>query len=170
MKRALDYVASSLTQSSKMGLCVKTLDRKVLFQNSVCKRVCGEVTGQVCSTGCMEGFSQHPEDPVLDEGAQMRAGIHSHGHLIDAVLLNDQEFLTTIFYDKQDLVVRKMESVKSLPLTRMEKRVLQLLLEGRSNKEMVETLCVSISTVRTHLNHIYQKLPPELLALVEVRF
>lgn len=170
MKKASTELTDSLSQSRKVGLCIKTLDRTVLFQNSLCKQICGDVTGKTCSTGCMDGLALHPEDPVLDEGVRVRTGIQSNGHLIDAVLLNDQEFLTTIFYDKQDLVERKMESVKSLSLTRMEKRVLQLLLEGRSNKEIVDTLCISLSTVRTHLNHIYQKLPPELLALVEIRF
>jgi len=44
------------------------------------------------------------------------------------------------------------------PLTRKETRVLQLLSEGYSNSTMAEKLCVSDSTVRTHLRNINSKL------------
>lgn len=168
-KDSMVNVSSTLEKSSKLGVCIKTLDRTVLFQNSICKKVCGDVVGQKCSTGCLEGLEAHPESPLLDEGMRLRPGIYSHGHLVDAILLNDQEFLTTIFYDKQDLVERKMNSLEALSLTRTEKRVLQLLLEGRTNKEIANLLCVSISTIRTHLTHVYQKLPQDLVDLVELR-
>jgi LuxR family maltose regulon positive regulatory protein len=36
--------------------------------------------------------------------------------------------------------------------------VLRLLAAGRSNAELAQTLVVSMSTVKTHLQHIYGKL------------
>jgi DNA-binding NarL/FixJ family response regulator len=43
-------------------------------------------------------------------------------------------------------------------LTDREKEVLQLLAEGRSNKEVAGTLSIGLSTVETHRSHLMQKL------------
>ena len=42
-------------------------------------------------------------------------------------------------------------------LTPAEERVLKLVIKGYSNKEIGETLNISMTTVRTHLNCIYLK-------------
>ena len=43
-------------------------------------------------------------------------------------------------------------------LTKQEQNILQLLLENKSNKDIAETLFVSVSTVKTHVNNIFKKL------------
>ena len=43
-------------------------------------------------------------------------------------------------------------------LTKQEQTVLDLLLENKSNKEIANTLFVSVSTVKTHVNNVYKKL------------
>ena len=43
-------------------------------------------------------------------------------------------------------------------LTPRELEVLSLVAEGLSNHEVVEALCITLSTVETHLHHIYEKL------------
>lgn len=52
-------------------------------------------------------------------------------------------------------------------LTMREREILQLVAEGRSNKEIANLLCVSFYTVETHRSHILQKLNlhtvPELI-------
>jgi two-component system, NarL family, response regulator NreC len=52
-------------------------------------------------------------------------------------------------------------------LSLREKEVLQLLVSGKSNKEIAEMLFVSVSTIETHRNNILQKLHlhslPELI-------
>jgi DNA-binding NarL/FixJ family response regulator len=44
-------------------------------------------------------------------------------------------------------------------LTDREREILACAAAGRSNKEIADQLCVSVDTVKTHLHHIYQKLP-----------
>ncbi|MGC6429705.1 MAG: response regulator transcription factor [Jejuia sp.] len=43
-------------------------------------------------------------------------------------------------------------------LTKQEQKVLDLILEERTNKEIAEALFVSLSTVKTHVNNLYKKL------------
>jgi DNA-binding NarL/FixJ family response regulator len=48
--------------------------------------------------------------------------------------------------------------VQDAQLTEREKEVLQRLAHGYANKEIASELEVSVSTVRTHIEHIYEKL------------
>lgn len=43
-------------------------------------------------------------------------------------------------------------------LTERERRVLSLLVEGRSNREIADELYIGEATVKTHLHHVYEKL------------
>src|SRR3989304_4461786 len=43
-------------------------------------------------------------------------------------------------------------------LTEKEKETLILLAEGKSNKEIADVMCVSIETIKSHLQAIYKKL------------
>lgn len=47
---------------------------------------------------------------------------------------------------------------KGKPLTKTEKNVLWLILQGKTNKEMASVLCRSVRTVEVHRSHIMQKL------------
>jgi DNA-binding NarL/FixJ family response regulator len=46
---------------------------------------------------------------------------------------------------------------RRLHLSQREAEVLALLLHGKASKEIAETCCVSESTVKTHIRHIYEK-------------
>ena len=43
-------------------------------------------------------------------------------------------------------------------LTKQEEKILTLLLEDKSNKDISESLFISVSTVKTHVNNLYKKL------------
>ena len=50
------------------------------------------------------------------------------------------------------------EKLVAASLSNQEQKVMQLILEDKSNKEIADTLFVSISTVKTHINNLYRKL------------
>lgn len=50
------------------------------------------------------------------------------------------------------------EFVKNFSLTRREQEIILALLEGKSNKELVQALFVSEKTIETHLGNIYKKI------------
>ncbi|EEF60290.1 response regulator [Pedosphaera parvula] len=50
------------------------------------------------------------------------------------------------------------EPVKNEKLSQREEEILQQLSKGYTTKEIAERLSVSVNTVRTHLQHIYEKL------------
>jgi LuxR family maltose regulon positive regulatory protein len=53
---------------------------------------------------------------------------------------------------------RRIELAHGVELTPREAEVLQFIAAGMSNKEIAATAFVSLSTVKTHINHIFQKL------------
>jgi DNA-binding NarL/FixJ family response regulator len=50
------------------------------------------------------------------------------------------------------------QTLESFGLTRREIEILHLVVRGKANKEIAADLYISPLTVRTHLEHIYQKL------------
>jgi LuxR family transcriptional regulator, maltose regulon positive regulatory protein len=44
------------------------------------------------------------------------------------------------------------------PLTRRELEVLTLIAEGYTNRQIADRLFIGVSTVKKHINHIYNKL------------
>lgn len=65
----------------------------------------------------------------------------------------------TLTRDKSSAGFRQnTAAIRTLGLSERELEVLQLLAQGLSNQEMADALFVSISTIKTHLLHLYQKL------------
>jgi DNA-binding NarL/FixJ family response regulator len=50
------------------------------------------------------------------------------------------------------------ESTTGIDLTEREKEILQCIADGKSNKEISDTLFVSVETVKSHIKNLYKKL------------
>jgi DNA-binding NarL/FixJ family response regulator len=61
-------------------------------------------------------------------------------------------------------------NTENATLSERETELLAQLAKGYSNKEISERMCISLSTVRTHLRHIYEKLHVRSRAEAIVRF
>lgn len=73
-------------------------------------------------------------------------------------LLDSKICLTTCDNTKQSKQLNNVKQVKTLnSLTVREQEVLQLILSGKSNREIAEGLYISESTVKTHVRNIFSK-------------
>lgn len=64
--------------------------------------------------------------------------------------------IKTLKYLQKNYVPK--ESVPGNPLTHREQEILQLIIDGHSYNEIAAKLFISISTVKSHIYHIYEKL------------
>lgn len=74
------------------------------------------------------------------------------------LLLKSHAYLTVhsdLGQKQQDIIVSHIKTLD--PLTERENEVLQLILSGKSNKEIANTLYISENTVKTHARRIYSK-------------
>ncbi|WP_305000508.1 response regulator transcription factor [Aquimarina sp. AU58] len=53
---------------------------------------------------------------------------------------------------------KKSKTPKAIPLSKQEKAIKNLIISGKSNKEIANELFISLSTVKTHITNIYSKL------------
>ncbi len=153
----------SLFLSDKLGVCVKTLDKVVLFQNQGSKKYCGDVLGTPCTTGCME-FYRESDMEAVNLGTQFYANVKMHAATFDVLLVNDGTFLTTIFYPHCENKSELFSLFLNYGLTPREIEILALMAKGFSNKEITSKLFISPPTLKTHINKIYKKIPLKLRA------
>lgn len=103
--------------------------------------------------------------------------LDAFGLLIKSERINqdslDENYITDVMhcfmgapYIKSIQPVARSGMIKGIPrsnlqiniFTEHEEKVLRLLLAGQSNRQMASELCVSINTVKKHINNIYAKL------------
>jgi LuxR family maltose regulon positive regulatory protein len=91
----------------------------------------------------------------VDEGQPM-AKLLRHA-LSQGIAPNYVARLLAAFGEEIRLTSPAMESLVE-PLSEREMEVLRLIVAGLSNPEIAEELVIAISTVKSHVNHIYGKL------------
>lgn len=72
-------------------------------------------------------------------------------------------FILVISFSLNFYLIRKWlqfkKASKSIEvLSKQEQRVMELILKDKTNKEIADTLFVSVSTIKTHINNIYKKM------------
>lgn len=143
---------------STLGLCVKNKDKEVLYQDQKCLNSCGDMRGQICTKGCMESYATVP-GMTLVKNSKVNDGT------VDAVVINDNQKITTLLYhhgqsvhnEEEDKLMRA--KLISFGLTKSELAIFLKVLKGARNTEICQELFISRATLKTHLNNIYKKLP-----------
>ena len=75
----------------ELGTCIKDTDKKVIFQNEICVKTCGDMRGIICEKGCMASYIYTP-------GMTLLKNSRVDDTQIDAVVINDGKTLTTLLY------------------------------------------------------------------------
>lgn len=150
---------------TKLGLCVKDQDKRVLFQNDNSIRTCGDMSGQQCTKTCMSLYHKIEECSAISEGMKLFKAADIEGHKVDALVVNDGVSITTMLYplDESEEKFQKQEAYfRERGLTKSEIRIMQMVLQGMTNASISEKLFISKATLKTHLNNIYKKLPASM--------
>ena len=140
---------------AELGICVKTIDKEVVDQNELCLKVCGNMKGEVCTKGCMTSYFTAP-------GMTLMKNSHVEGSIVDAVIINNGKELTTLIYpniNTEDHLQIESSKLLSYNLSKSEAIIFSKVLEGKKNTQIIKELFISKSTLKTHLNNIYKKLP-----------
>ena len=99
-------------------------------------------------TAASEGYRR----AILDEGQQVL-------DLLPQVRSTAPRFVDEVLADSRFAISISPQAAGSLnPLTERELEVLKLVSRGFSNRQIAETLFVSVGTAKKHLNNIFQKL------------
>ncbi|MBO9665338.1 MAG: helix-turn-helix transcriptional regulator [Bdellovibrio sp.] len=150
---------------AKLGVCIKSQNKEVLFQNECSLQTCGNMTGQVCSKACMSLYREVEECSAISEGMRLFKNVDVDGHKVDAMIVNDGSQVITFMYPldtDQDKFAKQEEFFISRGLTRSELRIMQMVLQGMTNAQIAEKLFISKATLKTHLNNAYKKLPASM--------
>lgn len=153
MESRLEYLLSSV------GICVKSCDGTVTYQNRLCARVCGNQLSRACAKACASLNPGIGGLPFVEEGAHLFKSRAIGDESFDMVLINDRRAITTIFYPLQRREAEQFRFLEGHGLTRREREVMSLVIRMESNAAISRKLFISMATLKTHLNNIYKKLP-----------
>lgn len=113
-----------------------------------------EVSKEYVSAGIKSGVDGYlPKDVDKETLLSAIRTVHGGGRFFNDAIM---KLVFEDFYTHEKLKT----SSKKLPndLTKREHEILGLVASGKSNKELAETLFISIKTVETHKTHILEKL------------
>jgi ATP/maltotriose-dependent transcriptional regulator MalT len=131
--------------------CVSDANEKIIEQSQSCKELCGVKLGEECTTGCKYYLKLKTEE----KGSIL---------LKNKFVQNSQYDILRYYQDTKQIVFliprEKEETVIDdfMTLTIKEQEVAQLIVKGYSNQEILMELNILKSTLKTHINRIYQKL------------
>ncbi len=148
---------------SSVGICVKDRQRKILFQNSLCIKKCGNKMGGSCGGPCIQKYDKLcAEKKIKVEGFCHFPRVRCQNGIVDFVVVSDDEQFLTLLSPLEEKHQAKIECYKDRNLTKCETKVASLILEGLSNAQIAKRLFISKATLKTHINNINKKIPPEM--------
>lgn len=145
-------------EASEIAICVKDANKKVLEQNDLCRRICGDRLGELCNVGCMELHSRDESRQWKDWGSRLYANSFIHGGFYDVTLMSSAHNIISFLQPLKAKHEIALAYYRDKGLTRRESEVVALTVRGVSNVEICDRLSISKATLRTHLNNIYRKL------------
>ncbi len=129
-----------------LGICVKR-NSVVLYQNHECASLCGDQVAKTC------------EKCTHRSRGKMRYSLFQNNVRL-VTTHYDGEYKVTILSSVNPLVSRTISDFLSTSdLTSQEREVLKLIFQGYSNDDIRNLLFISKSTLKTHINHLHQKIP-----------
>lgn len=145
-------------ESKELGICVKDANGCVLRQNTTNKNTCGEQEGKICKKGCMLLYKAGSDTTPLNETKIFTSQIID-GHTCDVIMFHMGEHLVSLLIDQKKNIAKKLAIFDEYSLTKREQEILNCIFSGKNNHDIAKELFISISTVKSHINNIYKKIP-----------
>jgi DNA-binding CsgD family transcriptional regulator len=134
----------------------------VIAQNDSCRKVCGNMAGKICSKGCMQQLNEMPPESLKANSFITLKNVLPDEGVINALMLNNNGFVTTLVFDITKNVDEQLLAIEPYGLTYTEGQIVRMMLEGATNAEIVKKFRIARSTLKSHINNIYRKLPVPL--------
>ena len=144
-----------------LGICSTDANKLVLFQNNICKEICGNQTSEVCNicTNFTYNNKQNYSISFLPKLHFCKRQTFPNG-TCDVYKLSEKNYKElTILIPVSKFLNKYLHLLKNKKFTPREIEVAILILDHKSNAEIQDELFISKSTLKTHLNHMYLKLP-----------
>ncbi len=142
---------------NNLGVCIKDSGGKVLKQNELCLKTCGDCLGKVCDVACMALYNKDKSSQWNDWGSRIYENSYVHNAFYDITLLCSDAYMITFLQPLKEKYQEALDYYKSANLTKREREVLSYLIKGGSNTEICNHFSVSKATIKTHINNIYRK-------------
>lgn len=153
----MDDLLDNLLGSEDIGCCIKTRTKKVVMQNRICRDICGDEIGNVCTKGCMELFAKDNAQQWNATSNRLYNNGRINGGFYDIVLLSSKHHIICFIRALDELHKMGVDFYKDKGLTKREFEVISLVIKGLSNDQICDHLSISKYTLRTHLNNTYNK-------------
>ena len=140
-----------------IAICKKNSAGKVHYQNMECQKICGERVGQTCTDNCMELYNK--------ANIRQAKGTFQFKHVkidnddYDILMINDGESIVSILYNLSQKKAEDAHFFEQFNLTTSELKIVDLVSQGLSNKEISDLQFISTTTLKTHINNILKKIP-----------
>lgn len=135
------------------GECVCDKDGRVVSQNKYCQDLCKNQIGNICKDGCREFVTLECTDVFT---VKTNKDVYNKRHNITS--FKNDTFQTICLYPH----LREFPLINFDILTKKESEIALLMSKGFSNLEIVQKLRIAKATLKTHINHIYQKIEKDI--------
>ena len=144
------------------GVCIKSEDLTVEYQNLACKRICGDQFGKICSKGCVLLVRNDSRTSESPREFRFFKNMKVDDNLTDCLVLFDKQKVISLISNLEPAVTELTLKTAKYGATPFELKILRLYLEGKCQNYISESLFISISTLKSHMNNIFKKVPEDL--------
>lgn len=100
--------------------------------------------------------------PTLHEGMQLHKQKMIEGVSHDVMFIDDDQHLITMLYPLDHRLTEELKLLQGYGLSRRELEIGSLIIKSKTNAEIARQLHIASSTLKTHINNIYRKLPADI--------
>ncbi len=144
---------------NRTSICLLRMGNHVHFQNSACKKLCGNFSGMECPQTCVLSCEKNLNRPIGEEGIRSFSNQKVGNQFFDVFFFSAAPYRMVMLYPLQKKYDAWLQRFKDRDLSKRELEIANLCIRGFTNSKIVRKLSITRATLKTHLNNIYKKMP-----------